>query len=314
MSATTAPPGRTPPGPVRTAASAPPTASREAAPPTATDGQDAARIPSALASALVSAAGLASLIWAVRSLYPLAQQSHAEAALLAWVLLAAAALGALLCAYLMLVWTLACAALILGPASRTGSAVVGTLRLIAPQLAHRLTMSAAIATTATGLVLAPAAAHEPAPEHADSDSTPVGVAAHALGSLTPAAPVPGESPDRSVPSTPEEQGELPALGWGQQDPDTTSEPRPQHDTPTRDDRADTASPVTSETLIVQPGESLWSITDDLLGPGPDGSAEIATGWPSLYEANKQQIGPDPNHLEPGQELIVPASLSTQEES
>lgn len=314
MSATTAPPGHTAPGPVRTTASAPSTASRDSAPPAATGEQKTTRIASAAASALVSTAGLASLIWTVRSLYPLAQQSHAEAALLAWVLLAAAALGALLCAYLMLVWTLACAALMLGPASRTGSAVVGTLRLIAPQLARRLTMSAAIATTATGLVLAPAVAHEPAPEHADSDSTPVGVAAHALGSLTPAAPVAGEHPDRSVPSTPEEQGELPALGWGQQDPDTTSDPRPQHETPTRDDRTGTASPVSSETLVVRPGESLWSITDDLLGPGPDGSAEIAAAWPSLYEANKQQIGQDPNHLVPGQELIVPASLSTQEES
>ena len=56
------------------------------------------------------------------------------------------------------------------------------------------------------------------------------------------------------------------------------------------------------------------ITDALLGPGPDGSAEIAAAWPSLYEANKQQIGQDPNHLVPGQELIVPATLSTQEES
>lgn len=69
-------------------------------------------------------------------------------------------------------------------------------------------------------------------------------------------------------------------------------------------------PAPVRTITVAPGDSLWSISDDLLGPGPDEDAEIARTWPRLHTANRAVIGPDPDHIEPGQELVVPLPLTS----
>ncbi|GAA4113308.1 hypothetical protein GCM10022215_10430 [Nocardioides fonticola] len=58
---------------------------------------------------------------------------------------------------------------------------------------------------------------------------------------------------------------------------------------------------------VRPGESLWSIAADLLGPSADDAA-IAAAWPALYRANAAHIGADPDLLLPGTDLTLPASL------
>ncbi|MFJ8732519.1 transglycosylase family protein [Streptomyces bauhiniae] len=55
----------------------------------------------------------------------------------------------------------------------------------------------------------------------------------------------------------------------------------------------TASPAT---YTVRDGDTLGSIADSL---GVDG------GWEALYSANKQAIGANPNHVDPGQTLKVP---------
>ncbi|MFJ4006760.1 transglycosylase family protein [Streptomyces sp. NPDC090023] len=47
---------------------------------------------------------------------------------------------------------------------------------------------------------------------------------------------------------------------------------------------------------VRDGDTLGSIADSLDVPG---------GWEALYAANKQAIGADPNHVDPGQTLKVP---------
>lgn len=70
------------------------------------------------------------------------------------------------------------------------------------------------------------------------------------------------------------------------------------------DRSDHAS----RTVVVRPGDSLWSITDDVLGPAPDDPALLASSWPLLHEANLDVIGEDPDLLRPGQVLTVPAAL------
>ncbi len=66
---------------------------------------------------------------------------------------------------------------------------------------------------------------------------------------------------------------------------------------------------TARSIVVDPGDSLWSITDDLLGSASD--TEIARAWPALYEANRDLVGHDPNLIHPGQKLVVPTVLEEQ---
>ncbi len=58
------------------------------------------------------------------------------------------------------------------------------------------------------------------------------------------------------------------------------------------------------TVTVTPGDSLWSIVSEHLGPYAT-DVEVATEWPRWYAANKQTIGPDPGLLLPGQVLTTP---------
>lgn len=56
-------------------------------------------------------------------------------------------------------------------------------------------------------------------------------------------------------------------------------------------------------VVVRPGDSLWRIARRLL-PGQAPDAEVATVVAALYAANHRTIGPDPDHLVPGQHLLV----------
>lgn len=51
-------------------------------------------------------------------------------------------------------------------------------------------------------------------------------------------------------------------------------------------------------VIVQPGDSLWSIAADRLPPSAD-DAEIDAAWRALYDANRSVIGPEPDLIHPG---------------
>lgn len=51
---------------------------------------------------------------------------------------------------------------------------------------------------------------------------------------------------------------------------------------------------------VQPGDNLWAIAEERVG-----SKRVTECWPKLYAANRSMIGADPNHIEPGQTLMVP---------
>ncbi|GAB3532892.1 LysM peptidoglycan-binding domain-containing protein [Arthrobacter tecti] len=68
----------------------------------------------------------------------------------------------------------------------------------------------------------------------------------------------------------------------------------------------TAGPSSANTaeVIVQPGDSLWSIAAKHLGPTAS-EAEVAKAWPQWFAANKQVIGEQPDLLLPGQVLYAP---------
>jgi hypothetical protein len=60
----------------------------------------------------------------------------------------------------------------------------------------------------------------------------------------------------------------------------------------------------SNTVVVQPGDSLWQIAAANLPPDAT-TADIAAAWPAWYELNADTIGPDPNVILPGQVLRTP---------
>ena len=74
---------------------------------------------------------------------------------------------------------------------------------------------------------------------------------------------------------------------------------------------------TPGTHQVSAGESLWSITQELLDAGaaeaptdpssggPSAQARVARAWPILYAANAESIGADPDLILPGQALRLP---------
>ncbi len=65
-------------------------------------------------------------------------------------------------------------------------------------------------------------------------------------------------------------------------------------------------------VVVRAGDSLWGIADRLLdraGPAHD-QLTVARTWTRLYALNRATIGPDPDLIQPGQILRVPASSGT----
>ena len=63
-------------------------------------------------------------------------------------------------------------------------------------------------------------------------------------------------------------------------------------------------PQPSGTVLVRPGDSLWRITADRLGPSAT-EQQIAIDWPYWYRANRRLIGPDADLLRPGERLTAP---------
>lgn len=60
-----------------------------------------------------------------------------------------------------------------------------------------------------------------------------------------------------------------------------------------------------ETVVVRRGDTLWDLAARHLGAGAS-TTDIAEEWPRWYAANRAAIGPDPDLIRPGQELVVPA--------
>jgi hypothetical protein len=60
--------------------------------------------------------------------------------------------------------------------------------------------------------------------------------------------------------------------------------------------------------VVRPGDSLWTISEERLGPDAT-PQRIANGAEQIYELNRERIGADPALILVGQELLVPQTLS-----
>ena len=166
------------------------------------------------------------------------------------------------------------------------------------------------------------------------------VAAVATGAPAMAAQAPGASddlgwaPTASAPA-PAESSPSPAGGASpgadptapQPDPaagapsgETSAADPPAGDPPAGDPPAAETPSAPATSHRVSAGESLWSITEELLDAeaagaptdpssgGPPAQARIARAWPILYAANAESIGADPDLILPGTALSVPEDL------
>lgn len=66
------------------------------------------------------------------------------------------------------------------------------------------------------------------------------------------------------------------------------------------------------TVLVRPGDSLWTIASDLL-PASASDRAVTVAWHRLHEVNRTQIGRDPDLIVPGTRLEVPQQLPTERE-
>jgi nucleoid-associated protein YgaU len=69
-------------------------------------------------------------------------------------------------------------------------------------------------------------------------------------------------------------------------------------------RSPTRTIIDEGEVVVAPGDSLWSIAGDRLGPLAT-ATDIAEAWPAWYDTNMATIGDDPSLLLPGQVLKAP---------
>jgi resuscitation-promoting factor RpfA len=74
----------------------------------------------------------------------------------------------------------------------------------------------------------------------------------------------------------------------------------------------TPAPGTPHTVVVQAGDSLWSIAAALLPASAD-DGPICADWHRLYRANRDRIGADPDLILPGTVLEVPRSTAPRRE-
>jgi LysM domain-containing protein len=64
----------------------------------------------------------------------------------------------------------------------------------------------------------------------------------------------------------------------------------------------------AERLVVAPGDSLWSISQQRLHPNAT-TQQISNEAGRIYELNRSRIGDDPNLIFPGQELLAPPAAT-----
>jgi hypothetical protein len=65
-----------------------------------------------------------------------------------------------------------------------------------------------------------------------------------------------------------------------------------------------STPSSSTRWVVDPGESLWSISQEHIGPGAT-PQQIAYEVERIFELNRDRIGDNPNLIFPGQEFLLP---------
>jgi hypothetical protein len=208
------------------------------------------------------------------------------------VVAAISGVGAVVATYLTLVTA---ATLVAGAIGSLGHDPASLLRLT-PRTWRSLMATALGASLAAGASLPAVATTEPdplqlgwAPSPAATFSEPTSPEPTQGPSGPTSEPLPASAPERTEPIRTEPSPAIPAadaaLGLASEDGGSSD-----------------------RTYIVERGDSLWTITERLLGGDPS-VEDIARAWPSLYEANRGVIGGNPSLIFSGQVLHIPGSLS-----
>ena len=215
-----------------------------------------------------------------------------DEALLVVVLAACVLLGG----WLVVSTTVACAAHLPG---RLGDRARRWSRTVAPAATRRV--AAILVGAAVGATLAPG----PATASVGGVGGPGAPAGRSPGfvltvpaaapSPSPSAPTPA-APEASAPASSAPAPSVTGPGW------TPS--RPVHPPASVARLVTGPSAPASTEVVVQRGDSLWTIARRHLGPGAT-DTEVAAAWPHWYAANRDVIGPDPDLLRPGQRLRAP---------
>jgi LysM repeat protein len=79
---------------------------------------------------------------------------------------------------------------------------------------------------------------------------------------------------------------------------------PTSPSPARPLRPTPAANPAADRYVVEPGDCLWRIAAQRLGPGATNQA-IDSAWRAIYAANRADVGDDPNLIHPGLVLTLP---------
>ena len=85
----------------------------------------------------------------------------------------------------------------------------------------------------------------------------------------------------------------------QEDMGPTASVEAEQNSTTDDEKGASATPR----LVVEPGDSLWSISEEHIGPGAT-PEQVAYEVERIFELNRDQIGENPNLIFPGQEFFL----------
>lgn len=192
--------------------------------------------------------------------------------------------AAVLGGWVALVLAAATATLLRGRASVPGTTGSGPAGAVAQDTARQ---GGAGGTTSRAVRLATAALVAAA-----GLGTPVAHAGPQPAAVVAAAEPSSTAPDDSTPRVPEP-------GWT---------PLPRVPAPAPSTEVGLVSTVPAQTspshVVVRRGDTLWSIASRHLGPQAT-AQDVAEEWPRWYAANERLVGPDPDLILPGQELVVP---------
>jgi nucleoid-associated protein YgaU len=183
----------------------------------------------------------------------------------------------------------------------TIAAAVAVMRLAALLAVAWLAATTTVATAAraAGSARLAAGAERGMPEplrRAVSAAAGVGVGVASVVTLGGAAA--GADPDQPAPTS-EHLVLLPADGEGTATmsvlPDAPPAPAP--------------APTPPDEWVVAPGDSFWSIAEELVGDAlgrAPADAEVDPYWRALIEANRERlVAPDPDLVHPGQVFVLP---------
>lgn len=227
----------------------------------------------ALAYALAS---IAFQLWSGRDSVSLADASFVVEDGLA---VFAAVAGASIACYLALTGY----AMILGSLWRGGRGIPRALAALAPRGWTHVTATALGLSLSAGLA-APALAAEAGSTHGQSAGW---VDAPVAAFIAPDVPAVSR----------------PTVGWV-----AAGSPAAQPATAAQPAAAQPATAEPTETYVVRPGDSLWTIAQSLLGDAS--TSEVSAAWPAIYRANLEAIGGNPSLIHPGVSLTIPAGLGS----